>query len=173
LREQEWARRKSTCLWSSGPELSRRSVEMRRILKPNYALATPAELRAILTVRSRHTDVAIRSLLQQYGLPATGDKSALESRVQEWIILFNSNLDTSHPRSLSALRAKLNEAEASRKRDRDKGKDEMVSQMGTRDGMAKYVKDKKREFERLRKDIMDRDERRKLGNGADRPIEVD
>lgn len=48
----------------------------------------------------------------------------------------------------------------------------MISQMGTKDGMTKYVKDKKGEFERLRREIMERDKRR-LGNGADSPIEVD
>ncbi len=48
----------------------------------------------------------------------------------------------------------------------------MISQMGTRDGMAKYVKDKKGEFERLRREIVERDKQR-LGNGRDSPIEVD
>lgn len=134
-----------------------KDVEMKRILKPNYAMASPVELRAILT---------------QYGLPTTGDKSTLESRVQEWIILFNSNLDTSHPRSVSALRAKLSEAEASRKRDREKGKEEMISQMGTKDGMARYVKDKKGEFERLRREIVERD-KKKVGNRRESAIEVE
>lgn len=66
----------------------------------------------------------------------------------------------------------MSEAEASRKRDKEKGKDEMISQMGTKDGMARYVKDKKGEFERLRREIMERDKMR-LGNGADSPIEVE
>ena len=155
-------------------ELIYDSVEMKRILKPNYAMASPVELRAILTVgffyvMPRHP---FPDRVQQYGLPTTGDKSTLESRVQEWIILFNSNLDTSHPRSVSALRAKLSEAEASRKRDREKGKEEMISQMGTKDGMARYVKDKKGEFERLRREIVERD-KKKVGNRRESAIEVE
>jgi E3 ubiquitin-protein ligase RAD18 len=113
---------------------------------------------------------------QEYGLPTTGDKAALESRVQEWIILWNSNLDTSHPQSLGALRAKLNQTEASRRRDKERGKDALGQQLGTKDGMDKYAKEKKGEFERLRQEIMERDKRRAQadkGSGADSPIEVD
>ena len=48
----------------------------------------------------------------------------------------------------------------------------MIQAMGTKDGMAKYVKEKKGEFERLRKEIMERD-KRSLGKERDSPIEVD
>nr|XP_019012394.1 DNA repair protein rad18 [Kwoniella pini CBS 10737]OCF51175.1 DNA repair protein rad18 [Kwoniella pini CBS 10737] len=123
-----------------------KEVELKRITKPNYMIATPADLRAILA---------------EYSLPTTGDKEILIKRVQEWIILFNSNLDTSHPSSLSALRARLSDVEASKRRDKEKGKDDMVAQLGNRDGLQKYAKDKKSEFERLKREIMERDKRRK------------
>ncbi|WWD16791.1 DNA repair protein rad18 [Kwoniella shandongensis] len=144
-----------------------KEVEMKRITKPNYALATPADLRATLA---------------EYSLPTTGDKLTLTARLQEWIILFNANLDTSHPSSLSALRAKLTEAENSRKRDKERGKDEMVHQLGTKEGLEKYAKDKKGEFERLKKEIMERDKRRAgagtaegsgSGTGKENAIEVE
>ncbi|KIR32071.1 DNA repair protein rad18 [Cryptococcus deuterogattii MMRL2647] len=138
-----------------------REPEMKKITKPNYSLATPADLRA---------------LLSQYSLPTSGDKVTLIARVQEWIILYNANLDTSRPSSLSALRAKLAEAEASRKRDKEKGKDDLVEQLGSKDGLAKYAQEKRSEFERLRKEIMERDKRRKAegkGSGRDSAIEVD
>ncbi|WWC59947.1 DNA repair protein rad18 [Kwoniella dejecticola CBS 10117] len=123
-----------------------KDVEMKRIIKPNYSIASPADLRAILS---------------EYSLPTTGDKAALTSRVQEWIILFNSNLDTSHPSSISALRAKLSDLEASKRRDKEKGKDEMIAQLGQKGGLQKYAKDKRSEFDRLRQEIIERDKRRK------------
>ncbi|WVQ94330.1 DNA repair protein rad18 [Kwoniella sp. CBS 9459] len=141
-----------------------KEVEMKRITKPNYALSSPADLRAILA---------------EYSLPTTGDKPTLQSRLQEWIILFNSNLDTSHPSSLSALRAKLAESESSRRRDKEKGKDEVINQLASKDGLAKYASDKKGEFERLRREIMERDKRRKEADegkgrgGRDNAIEVE
>ncbi|OCF42558.1 DNA repair protein rad18 [Kwoniella heveanensis CBS 569] len=140
-----------------------KEVEMKRITKPNYALSSPADLRAILS---------------EYSLPTTGDKPTLQSRLQEWIILFNSNLDTSHPSSLSALRAKLAESESSKRRDKEKGKDEVVNQLASKDGLAKYASVKKSEFERLRREIIERDKRRKdaeegRGNGKENAIEVE
>nr|XP_019049942.1 DNA repair protein rad18 [Kwoniella bestiolae CBS 10118]OCF28872.1 DNA repair protein rad18 [Kwoniella bestiolae CBS 10118] len=140
-----------------------KEVEMKRITKPNYSLATPADL---------------RSILSEYSLPTTGDKPTLIARVQEWIILFNSNLDTSHRSSLSALRAKLSDSENSKKRDKEKGKDEMVNQLGSKDGLQKYAKEKKGEFERLRKEIIERDRKRReqeegKGRGRDNAIEVE
>ncbi|WWC87553.1 DNA repair protein rad18 [Kwoniella dendrophila CBS 6074] len=139
----------------SGQGLSGKTkeVEMKRITKPNYSLATPAEL---------------KSILSEYGLSTSGDKVTLISRVQEWIILFNSNLDTSHPSSISALRAKLNEIESSKRKDKEKGKDEMINQLSNKDGLQKYAKDKKSEFDKLRKEIIERDKKRKEqdnGNG--------
>jgi E3 ubiquitin-protein ligase RAD18 len=116
-------------------------------------------------------------LEQEYGLATTGDKATLEGRVQQWIILFNSNLDTSHPKSLSALRAKLVESESARRKDKDKGKEDAVQELGTVGGMAKYVKDKGVEFERLRREIMERDAKRGDGSGngkgRETAIEVD
>ncbi|ODN80808.1 DNA repair protein rad18 [Cryptococcus amylolentus CBS 6039] len=136
-----------------------KEVEMKRITKPNYSLSSPADL---------------RSILSEYSLPTTGDKSALIARLQEWIVLFNANLDTSHPSSISALRAKLAEAEASRKKDKDRGKDELINQLGTKDGLVQYGIDKKAEFDKLRKDIMDRQKKSlRKGNGRDAPIELD
>ncbi|WWC98883.1 DNA repair protein rad18 [Kwoniella sp. B9012] len=148
---------------SIGAKNKDKEVEMKRITKPNYALATPADL---------------RSILSDYSLPTTGDKVTLISRVQEWIILFNSNLDTSHPSSLSALRAKLSDMENSKKRDKERGKDEMINQLGSKDGLQKYAKDKRSEFERLRKEIIERDRKRKeqeegKGGGKDNAIEVE
>ncbi|RXK38845.1 DNA repair protein rad18 [Tremella mesenterica] len=134
-----------------------KDVELKKITKPNYSLATPAEL---------------RSVLQSYNLSTFGDKPALAHRVQEWILLYNSNLDTSHPKSLGALRAKLNEAEASRRRDKEKGREEMASELKTSDGLARYAQDTKGEFERLRREIMERDKKR-VGSGAEAPIEIE
>jgi E3 ubiquitin-protein ligase RAD18 len=133
---------------------------MKRITKPNYHLATPAELKSILSAHS---------------LPITGDKPALEARVQEWILLYNSNLDTSHPKSLSALRAKLNEIEASRKRDKEKGKDALGEQLTTKEGVAKYVKERGGEFERLRKEVLARDSQAlaRAKGQAGKPIEIE
>ena len=48
----------------------------------------------------------------------------------------------------------------------------MIFQMGTKDGMADYVKESKGQFERLRREILERD-KRKTGNGVESPIEVD
>lgn len=108
---------------------------MKRLTKFNFSLSQPSALRAFLTTHS---------------LPTTGDRPQLEARVSEWILLYNSNLDTSHPRSLAALRAKLTENEASRKRDREKGKDALGEKLGTKSGMAEYARERKGEFERLR-----------------------
>ncbi|WVR04084.1 DNA repair protein rad18 [Kwoniella sp. DSM 27419] len=142
---------------------SRGKDELKRITKPNYALSSPADLRAMLT---------------EYALPSTGDKPVLQARLQEWIILYNANLDTSHPSSLSALRARLAEIESSRKRDKDRGKEDMVQQLGSKDGLQRYAKDKKGEFERLRREIIERDKRRKedeegKGSGRENAIEVE
>jgi E3 ubiquitin-protein ligase RAD18 len=96
--------------------------------------------------------------------------------VQDWILLYNSNLDTSQPRSLQSLRAKLAETEASRKRDEDKGRLEAVEELKTVEGRSKYAQDKRTEFERLKQDIMDRDKRRKIeekGAGVDSAIEIE
>jgi E3 ubiquitin-protein ligase RAD18 len=109
-------------------------------------------------------------LQQEYSLPTTGDKPLLQWRIQQWIILFNANLDTSHPQSVSALRAKLKSIETARQRDKEKGKEEKISDI------EQYAKDKKGEFERLRKEIMERDKKRidaAKGLGAESPIEVD
>jgi len=88
--------------------------------------------------------------------------------VQQWIIIFNANLDTSHPQSTSALRAKLKAVEAARLK--DKNKEEKISDM------AQYAREKKGEFEKLRRDIQERDLRRSAaaqGRGAESAIQVD
>lgn len=126
--------------------------------KPNYNLTTPAELKVILSSHS---------------LPTTGDKLTLESRVQDWILLYNSNIDTSHPKSMAALRAKLSDIEASRKRDKDRGKDALGEQLGTKEGIARYAKERSGEFEKLRKDILARKSEGKGKGKESTPIEVD
>lgn len=140
-----------------------KDVPMKKLTYPNYALSTPGDL---------------RKELEKHGLATAGDKPALIARSQEWILLFNSNLDTSHPKSLSALRAALERAEASRKRDREKGKDAAVEELGTGKGLQQYAKEKRGEFERLRQEIIERDKRRnaqgqELGVGKDSAIEVE
>lgn len=124
---------------------------MKRITKPNYSLTSPADL---------------RSILQEYNLPTHGDRPTLEARLQEYIILHNSNLDTSHPRSLASLRAKLAEWEQSKKRDKERGKDALGKMLASEEGMKEYVKARGGEFERLRKSIIERDKARAAGNGA-------
>ncbi len=142
---------------------------MERIRKANYAIAQPGELRKMLQV-GQTFNFYDDDLFQEYSLPTTGDKPILQWRFQQWIILFNANLDTSHPQSISALRAKLKSIEAARQRDKDKGKEEKIGDMN------QYAKDKKGEFERLKKEIMERDKRRAdsvKGSEAESPIEVD
>ena len=105
-----------------------------------------------------------------------GDKPTLQLRLQQWIILYNSNLDTAHPRSLSALRAKLNETETSRQRDRDRGRDEAVEKLKTKEGFAKHIEASGGEFQRLKREIMERDTKRveaAKGLKAQNAIEVD
>lgn len=113
---------------------------------------------------------------KDHGLPTHGDKDAITTRVQDWILLYNSNLDTSQPRSLSSLRARLAETEASRKRDEDKGRLEAVEELKTVEGRSKYARDKMSEFERLKQDIVERDRKRKLeekGAGVESAIEIE
>lgn len=90
--------------------------------------------------------------------------------------MYNSNLDSSHPRSVASLRARLADTEAARKRDVDKGRVEAVEELKTVEGRSKYATDKRGEFERLRRDIMERDKKRKeevKGVGVESAIEVD
>lgn len=137
------------------------SIDMKRITKPNYSLTKDVELRAFLS---------------SYSLPTTGDRDVLIHRAQQWILVFNSNLDSAHPKSASALRAKLNEEEAARRRDVDRGKQELVSQLETREGKAKYAKATESEFRRLTTEIRERDKRKReaeRGAGADSAIEVE
>ena len=104
---------------------------------------------------------------QRYDVPTAGDQSALVWRVKQWIIIFNANLDTSHPQSISALRAKLKTAEVARQKEKDKGKEDKIADID------QYAREKKGEFERLRRDILERDKRRREGLEAESPIEVD
>ncbi|KAL7422752.1 E3 ubiquitin-protein ligase rad18 [Cryptotrichosporon argae] len=145
----------------SGATGKSKDPELKRITKPNYSLASPADLRALLT---------------EHGVPSTGDKDALVARVQQWIVLYNANLDRAQPRALSALRAQLADAESARRRDREKGRDEAVKELGTKEGLERYAVDKRVEFERLRREIMDRDARRvraQAGQGEECAIEVE
>ncbi|RSH84519.1 E3 ubiquitin-protein ligase rad18 [Apiotrichum porosum] len=132
-------------------------ADMKRIVKPNYSLTALGELRALLT---------------EHGLPTTGDRTALENRFQEWIVLFNANLDTSHPSSLPVLRTKLASMEASRKRDKDKGKDDEVDALQSKEGLKRHATDQKSEFERLRQQILNR-KNKQSGSAADTAIEVE
>lgn len=149
---------------------------MKRITKPNYKLTSPSDLRTLLRVSAAYWFLPWELTYQDYGLPTHGDKEVLISRIQDWILLFNSNLDTSQPRSLASLRAKLNDAETAKKRDVDKGKVEAVEELKTVAGRSKYAQDKRSDFERLRQEILDRDKKRKeeeKGVGVESAIEVD
>lgn len=143
---------------------------MKRIVKPNYSLTALGELRALLTVGG----CPFLSTLthQEHGLPTTGDRTALENRFQEWIVLFNANLDTSHPSSLPVLRTKIASMEASRKRDKDKGKDDEVDALQSKEGLKRHATDQKSEFERLRQQILNR-KNKQSGSAADTAIEVE
>jgi E3 ubiquitin-protein ligase RAD18 len=148
---------------------------MKRIKKPNYNLTSPADLRTLLRVSYVGRSMS-RTDQQDHGLPTHGDKDAIITRVQDWILLYNSNLDTSQPRSLPSLRARLAETEASRKRDEDKGRLEAVEELKTVEGRSKYAHDKRSEFERLKQEIVERDKRRKMeekGAGVDSAIEIE
>jgi len=87
-------------------------------------------------------------------------------------VLYNANLDTSHPSSLPALRAQLANAEAARKRDKEKGKDADVEALKTKEGMRQHVKEQQSEFQRLRQEILDR-RNKKHGTAVDTAIEVE
>ena len=121
---------------------------LKRLTKLNFSLSPPSALRDVLLLHS---------------LPTTGDRPTLEARVSEWTLLYNSNLDTSHPRSLPALRAKLAEAEAARKRDKEKGKDALGEKLGTSGGMKEYARERRGECERLR-EVARRGMKGKSGN---------
>jgi len=113
---------------------------------------------------------------QDHGLPTHGDKDVIITRVQDWILLYNSNLDTSQPRSLASLKARLAETEAARKRDVDKGRLEAVEELKTVEGRSKYAQDKRSEFERLKQEIVERDRKRKTeekGAGVESAIEIE
>lgn len=87
-------------------------------------------------------------------------------------MLYNANLDTSHPSSLPALRAQLAQIESSRKRDKERGKDDEVGALQTKEGIHKHAQDQRSEFERLRQQILDR-KAKKTGMAVDSPIEVE
>jgi len=130
-------------------------------------MAQPTELRNLLSVSVAPDSPAEE---QKYDLPTIGDQNALVWRVKQWIIIFNANLDTSHPQSISALRAKLKSAEAARQKERDKGKEDKIADID------QYAREKKGEFERLRRDIMERDKKKRemaKGLGTETAIEVD
>ncbi|EJT47043.1 hypothetical protein A1Q1_04286 [Trichosporon asahii var. asahii CBS 2479] len=110
--------------------------------------------------------------LAESGL-AYGDRPALEARFQQWTVMYNANMDSSHPASLSKLRADLERAEASRRKDKERGKDEEVEALQTSDGLKKYAAEHKSDFERLRQDILERKRRKSQGGLKDSPIEVE
>ncbi|KAG7086504.1 hypothetical protein E1B28_002457 [Marasmius oreades] len=62
-------------------------------------------------------DKAIRELLQEYDLPAYGDRNTLIARHQQWVILYNANLDKSETlrKHVDALRRDLQQWEAQQK----------------------------------------------------------
>lgn len=82
-------------------------------------------------------------------------------------------MDSAHPASLSRLRADLERAEASRRRDREKGRDDAVEALHTADGFKRYAVEHKDDFERLRQDILDRRRRKAQGGLKESPIEVE
>ncbi len=109
--------------------------------------------------------------VKEHSLPTTGDKAMLILRLQEWIIIYNSNLDTSHPKTLPAMRAQLASMEEARKRDKEKGKEDAVRELGTKEGLERYGREKKDEFDRLRREVMERDKKR--SGGQENAIEID
>ncbi|KAJ9118877.1 hypothetical protein QFC24_006076 [Naganishia onofrii] len=120
------------------------AVDMtRKISKPNYHLASPKELRAVL---------------ETYGCSSVGEKAVLIERVQLWISIFNSNLDASHPKPLKTLRAELNEQERAKARDKDdaqKAKQVFAT--------IRHADDDDEAFKRLEADLR---ERRKSGKNS-------
>lgn len=96
----------------------------------------------------------------------------LEARFQEWTVLYNASIDSSHPPSLGALRAQLNQNEAARKRDKERSKGVDAETLQTAEGIKRHAKDQAKEFERLRQDILDR-KKKKGGSGAESPIEIE
>lgn len=111
--------------------------------------------------------------IQKYELSTSGDRPALEARFQQWTVTYNANMDSSHPASLSKLRADLERAEASRKKDKERGKDDEVEALQTTDGLKKYAAEHKSDFERLRQDILERKRRKSQGGLKESPIEVE
>lgn len=69
---------------------------------------------------------------------------------------------------MQALRAQLASSEQSRRRDREKGKEEEVEALKSKEGFVKHAREQKAEFERLKREIM----ARKRG-AVDSPIEVE
>lgn len=111
--------------------------------------------------------------MQKYDLSTSGDRPALETRFQQWTVMYNANMDSSHPASLSKLRADLERAETSRRKDKERGKDDEVEALQTSDGLKKYAAEHKSDFERLRQDILERKRRKSQGGLKDSPIEVE
>lgn len=64
------------------------------------------------------------------------------------------------------MRARLKAAEAARQRDKEKGKEGVIADL------SQYAKDKKSDFERLRREIMERDKKRS-GVAVETAIEVE
>lgn len=87
--------------------------------------------------------------------------------------MYNANMDSSHPASLSKLRADLERAESSRRKDKERRKDDEVEALQTTDGLKKYAAEHKSDFERLRQDILERKRRKSQGGLKDSPIEVE
>lgn len=63
--------------------------------------------------------------------------------------------------------------DAARKRDVEKGRVDAVEELKTVEGRAKYATHHQGDFERLRKEIMERDKKRVKGVGVDSAIELD
>lgn len=70
------------------------------------------------------------------------------------------------------MRAKLAKSEESRKRDRERGKDEEVEQLQSKEGLAKHAREQRSEFERLRQDIMERKARKERGDPDGRALDT-
>ncbi|KAF5373090.1 hypothetical protein D9758_001564 [Tetrapyrgos nigripes] len=86
-------------------------------------------------------DKAIKELLNEHGLPTTGDRNTLIARHQQWVILYNSNRDKSPQlrKNIDALRQELKQWES-----RQKGKNKVEISNTTA-----YQKQQKSEFDRL------------------------
>ncbi|ODQ82215.1 hypothetical protein BABINDRAFT_24336, partial [Babjeviella inositovora NRRL Y-12698] len=89
-------------------------------------------------------NLKLKEKLQSLGISAVGTRPQLEARYNEYYILFNSNLDSSHPASERELRHKLNQWEAQQT---SNGNASSVLSM-SRTSNARYMNIESKEFDK-------------------------